>query len=110
MYTKRSRHITRAQAAHRRSSVSHLLVMMLVMALCITCAVPSIGGTEAYAASLSAGASLPDASFLAAGASLPDGLEFVPGTLSGAIPGGAPRVRIPEYRWFVSDDIISSLI
>jgi hypothetical protein len=27
--------------------------MMLVMALCITCAVPSIGGTEAYAASLS---------------------------------------------------------
>ena len=58
MYTKRSRHITRAQAAHRRSSVSHLLVMMLVMALCITCAVPSIGGAEAYAASLSAGGTI----------------------------------------------------
>ena len=59
---------------------------------------------------LPASPSLADAASLSAGTSLPDGLEYVPGTLPGAIPGGAPRIRIPENRWFVSDDIISSLI
>ena len=60
MNTRPNRHNTKRHSAAvttdalRRSSVSHLLVMILVMTLCIISAVPAIGGADVYASSLSA--------------------------------------------------------
>ena len=60
MNTRPNRHNAKRHSAAgttdalRRSSVSHLLVMILVMTLCIISAVPAIGGADVYASSLSA--------------------------------------------------------
>ena len=50
-YNAKRNSVSRTRTVRRRSSVAHLLVMLLVMALCFTAAVPGLGGTDVSAAS-----------------------------------------------------------
>lgn len=55
MYTAMNkRKMNTSRARRMNASVTHLLVMLLVMAMCFTAAVPGIGGTDVHAASAQA--------------------------------------------------------
>jgi len=53
-YNAKRNSVSRTRTVRRRRSVTHLLVMLLVMALCFTAAVPGLGGTDVSAASAQA--------------------------------------------------------
>ncbi len=58
MYTTSVREKNSNGTVCRRGSFSHLLVMLLIIAMCMTCALPALGGTETYAASTQASGSV----------------------------------------------------